>query len=58
MAEKKAKKETIKKESPTSGDFKNVTKHNVYTSAGRCGAGEVVNIPFSEGEITKGLELV
>ena len=39
---------------PTFAKFKNVTKRNVFTSAGVAHAGCEVFIPIEEGGITKG----
>ncbi len=43
---------------PSFATFKNVTKRNVFTSKGRVGAGQTVEVTFSEGEETGGLEKV
>jgi len=38
--------------------FKNVTSKNIFTSCGRVHGGDEIGVPLSEGEKTKGLELV
>jgi len=39
-------------------EFKNVTKYNVFTTAGRVHSGDCIFVPKDEGHATPGLELV
>lgn len=40
------------------GVFKNTTKANIYTTKGRCGASDIIELSVVEGKETKGLEIV
>lgn len=41
---------------PVQCEFKNNGKRNVFTTKGRCGAGETVTLVREEGLLNKGLE--
>jgi len=59
MAQKKVIEPEVKKvKVPNISEFKNVTKKNIFTTVGRCGGGNTITLPTSEGDATEGLELV
>ncbi len=55
---KKVTKESEDIKAPEFGTFKNVTKRNIFTTAGRIMADEKLELAISEGSNTTGLELV